>query len=137
VIVYQTRDPILVERIINQPHMLEACGYTEQASADFSEIVTRPDYILLTNGLDAFGLFHGPHGAIWEAHSALDRTCRGRRAIDAWASFFEWMWLNTPARIITAAPHNDNKPARWMCRRMGMECVGESDQREWFKLVRP
>jgi hypothetical protein len=134
--IFQTLDPTLHNSICAKPDIKLACGFSADDIPDFSNCTDREDIKLLTNGVDAAAFFFGHSMAVWEAHCAFDLTCRGKRAIEAWEGCFEWMWTNSTAQTITAAPMISNKPACWMARRMRMTFECERDGKAWFHIHR-
>jgi len=55
-----------------------------------------------------------------ETHTALDRTCRGRKAIEAARVAREWIFSNTTAKEITSYAWSDSPAVDWFCRAIGM-----------------
>lgn len=69
-----------------------------------------------------------PGGVFWllwkgdsvEAHTALMKNCRGRKAIQAVKAAVAWVFSHTEASKITSYAWSDAPAVKWFCRAVGM-----------------
>lgn len=54
-------------------------------------------------------------------HTCLLRKAWGKRAIDAAAEFWAWLWANTPFRVVVTSVPACNPRALWFARNGGMK----------------
>lgn len=125
--VFATRDAALANSFANDPDILPYCGFPEGTqSVDVSDRIADPDILFVTDGDGAMICFNEtPEG--WEFHSMFRRSCRGKSAINAALSMFDWLADAKGARHLIGTCPVDNRAVRWFCRQLGMASSGISE----------
>lgn len=135
-------DADLINAIANHPDVLPYFDLSQSGALDFSECLTRPeDYVILSNGIDAVGIFEWSAPGVWQGHTMFHPDCRGKRAIAAGkaicAAMFEhgadMLWGQTPYYY---------RHVRWFNRQIGFAPAGigfhhVSGEVEYFVMRKP
>ncbi len=144
--VYRTFDPTLLNQIANKPDIKKTIGaHLVDQILDFSDHASRPDdFVILTNGIDAFSLYEYRGPCVLDGHSIFDETCRGRDAMRIGREMIDWVFHNTSALILTGATPTGFRAARFFNRKLGMTSAGIKMfdgalwkvEMEYFQLLR-
>lgn len=114
----------LVNAIANHPAVLPYFDIAKTGALDFSELFERPaEYAVVSNGVDAVGLFEWSAPGVWQGHTMFLPSCRGQRAITDGRAICRWaldnlggmIWGQTPLLL---------RHVRWFNRQLGFERAG-------------
>ena len=117
-------DARLINTIANHPSVLPYFDLAKTGALDFSECLERPaDYAVVSNGIDALGIFEWSAPGVWQGHTMFLPSCRGRRAAQEGRAICEWaldnlgdmLWGQTPLLL---------RHVRWFNRQLGFERAG-------------
>jgi hypothetical protein len=121
-------DALLVRAIITHPSIFPFMFSDGGPTPEAFELATdeRAIYILVSDEAGPLGLFICARqtSVCWEAHACLLPAARGKKAIEVYRGFREWLGKNTPCRKVIGYTPETNKAALYVARRAGMEVIG-------------
>lgn len=117
-------DAVLVNKIANHPSVLPHFDLGKTGALDFSECIANPaDYAIVSNGVDALGVFEWCAPGVWQTHTMFLPSCRGRRAVEEGKAICEWMFANLADMLWGQTPLL-LRHVRWFNRQVGFERAG-------------